>query len=182
MFDEWLRAPRRLRLVFLAVMLLLAGTLGWLAWRLLAQDRQLVVQQLADQRDAAADLAVVALERRLSAVEQDLSRVLADDSAPPTSLSSGAIFVQFGPGVIRAWPEDSLVYYPDVPAATEAPAALFTAADDLEHVAFSYRLSGFRSQDRPRAEAESWQLTAARVSVERTPRPGRRIPVALALP
>ena len=37
-------APRQLRLVFLAVMILLATTLGCVAWWLLKQDRQLATQ------------------------------------------------------------------------------------------------------------------------------------------
>jgi signal transduction histidine kinase len=138
MLGEWLRAPRRLRLVFLAVMLVLGGTLGWLAWRLLAQDQQLAAQQMAGQRDAAADLAVAALERQLSSVEQDLGRILADDSVTPTSLTSGAMFVRFRPGAIRTWPEHSLVYYPNIPAAIDPPAGLFTVAEDLEFKKHDY--------------------------------------------
>jgi signal transduction histidine kinase len=113
-------------------MLLLAGTLSWLAWRLLAQDQQLSVQRLAEQRDTAADLAVAALEKRLNAVEHDLSRVLAGDSSPPASLPSGAILVEFRPGAIRAWPESGLVFYPTTPEAGDAPASSFATADELE--------------------------------------------------
>jgi signal transduction histidine kinase len=132
MFVEWLHAPQRLRLVFLTAMLLLTGTLSWLAWRLLAQDQQLSVQRQTEQRDTAADLAVAALEKRLSAVEQDLSRTLADASVTPTSPSAGVIHVEFRSGEIRAWPEHSLVYYPELAEAGEASAASFTAADELE--------------------------------------------------
>ena len=117
---------RKLQVVFLAVMLLLAATLGWLAWRLLAQDRQLSAQRLADQRETAADLAVAALEKRLAGVEQDL------DTPKKLALSGGAIVVTFQAGSVRAWPENGLLYHPELRAAPEAPAALFATADELE--------------------------------------------------
>ena len=62
-----------IRWVFLAVMLLLAATLGWLGWRFLQQDQQLADQRLAEQRESAAEIAVASLERRLVAIDQDLS-------------------------------------------------------------------------------------------------------------
>src|SRR4051812_4789085 len=49
MTPKWFRGPRQLRLIFLATMLLLAGTLGWLGWRLLQQDQQLSSQQMAER-------------------------------------------------------------------------------------------------------------------------------------
>ena len=77
MSGEWFRAPRQLRFVFVGTMLLLSCTLGWLGWRLLQQDQQLATQRLAERRETAADLAVAALEKRLSGVEQDLGSILA---------------------------------------------------------------------------------------------------------
>src|SRR6202008_1288444 len=73
--------PRQLRLVFLAVMILLATTLGCVAWWLLEQDQQLSAQRLGVRQDSAADLAVAAIEERLSGIEQDLGRLLADERA-----------------------------------------------------------------------------------------------------
>src|SRR5690242_5523346 len=104
-----------LRTVFLGTMLLLAATLGWLGWRLLEQDRQLAAQRLAEQRESGADLAVAALEKQIAVVEQALDRAMVSgaSSGPP------------------AWP-DSLVYFPELHEATEAPAGIFEAADALE--------------------------------------------------
>ena len=83
MFRDWLRAPRRLRLVFLSVMLLLAVAFAGLALRLLNQDQQLTLQRLAEQRDTAADLVVAALEKRLVRIEQDLGHIFTmSDTAP----------------------------------------------------------------------------------------------------
>ncbi len=132
MFGQWLRAPRQLRLVFIATMLLLSGTLGWLAWRLLDQDQQLLLQRLAEQRDTAADLVVAAMEKRLTAVEQDLDHVPAADSSKRLAQAEGAIVFQFLPDVIRAWPENRLIYYPELPHQPETPPALFAASEELE--------------------------------------------------
>jgi cytochrome c-type biogenesis protein CcmH/NrfG len=89
MVGNWLRAPRQLRLVFLAVMLLLTATLGWLGYQLVAQDRQRSAKRLADQRETAADLVVAALKTRISAIEQDLADMLSRESPPAKKKSTG---------------------------------------------------------------------------------------------
>ena len=95
MVGKRLPVRRRLGLIFLAVMLGLAATLGWLGWRLLAQDQQLAAQRLAEQRETAADLVVAALERRLSAVEHDLDRALLSvPSNHDRSSSEEAVFFE----------------------------------------------------------------------------------------
>lgn len=133
MSSEWLRAPRQLRLAFLAAMLLLSATLGWLGWRLLRQDQQLSDQRLAERSETAADVAVAALDKRLSAAEHDLSQILvAGEGAKTVPAGEAAILVQFLPGAIRAWPQDRLVCYPELPRAPEAPAGVFAIADELE--------------------------------------------------
>lgn len=63
---EPLRGPRQLRLVFMATMAVLSVTLGWLGWKLLQQDEQLESQRRTERREAAADLAVAGLEKRIS--------------------------------------------------------------------------------------------------------------------
>ena len=137
MFGEWLRGPRQLRVVFLAVMLLLSAALGWLGWRLLQQDQQLFAQRLAERREIAADLAVAGLEKRLSAVEHDLSQALVAGDLAQARVADGAVLVQFLPDAIRAWPQGRLIYYPELPETLEVPAAVFATADELE----------FRKQD-----------------------------------
>jgi Family of unknown function (DUF6152) len=64
MWDNWWVGSRQIRFVFLGVMTLLASVLGCVAWWLIEQDRQLAAQRLGERRDAAADLAVAALETR----------------------------------------------------------------------------------------------------------------------
>ncbi|OFW17918.1 MAG: hypothetical protein A3H97_22675 [Acidobacteria bacterium RIFCSPLOWO2_02_FULL_65_29] len=122
-----------LRRSFATVMLLLAATFGWLAWRLLVQDQALSAQRLVEQRETAADLVVLALERRLTNVEQDLDRILAGEP-PSTSprASDGALFFEMSGTSIRTWPEKGLVFYPTLPDVSEPPAATFEAAEALE--------------------------------------------------
>ena len=134
----WLRV--RLRTLFLGVMLLLAGTLVWLAWRLLLQDQQLVSQRLTEQRDTAADVVVAVLGRRLAEIRHDLDLIVnGSEPAKPPTPSDGAVFVKFSGGTFRAWPEDSLAYYPEVREEQEAAASLFAVADLLQFQKHDYR-------------------------------------------
>ena len=99
MTAHWFRGPRQLRLIFLATMLLLAGTLGWLGWRLLQQDQQLSSQQMAERQETSADLAVTSMERELAAIDQDVARVLTTSELLKSE--SEGLFVEFGRGAIR---------------------------------------------------------------------------------
>jgi len=112
-------------------MLLLAGTLGWLGWRLLQQDQQLSAQRIAERRETAADLAVAALERRFAAIDQDVARLLAAGE-PPNEAGNGGLFIEFTNGEIRLWPRGTLLYLPALRPAPEPPASVFAAADQLE--------------------------------------------------
>jgi signal transduction histidine kinase len=135
MSGEWLRGPRRIRLVFFGVMLLLAATLGWLGWRLLAQDQQLAAQRLTERRDAAADLVVAAFEKRLLEIEQELDRLQAGFAPAnvPAPDAGAAVYVAFGNGQIRVWPAAGLVYRPDLPQSVQdIDESTFAAADELE--------------------------------------------------
>ena len=122
MTHEWLRGPRQLQFVFLATMLLLAGTLGWLGWRLLQQDQQLSAQRAVDRQETSADLAVAALERRLADVDQDILRLLRA-SEPPKTASDGALFLKLSEGEIRTWPQGRLLYLPELPPSPPSRAA-----------------------------------------------------------
>jgi signal transduction histidine kinase len=132
--------PLQLRLVFLAVMLLLASTLGWLGWRLLAQDRELAKQRTVDRQEVAADMVIAAFEKRFSEAEQNLARLLTGDEDVH---EDGPLFVRFSLNEIRTWPQHGLLYFPKLPQPPEPSASLFAVADELE----------FRKQDRPAAIA-----------------------------
>jgi len=45
----WLRPPGRTLAVFLCLMLVLGGALGWLGWQLLKQDRALEGQRMQER-------------------------------------------------------------------------------------------------------------------------------------
>ena len=62
---EWLRPPRHLLVVFLAVALVSSAALGWLGWQLLKQDASLESQRRQERLDRAADLAAAAMQRSL---------------------------------------------------------------------------------------------------------------------
>src|SRR5262245_13045674 len=131
MSQRWRLGPRQIRLVFLAVMILLGSMLGCVAWLLIVQNRPLADERLGLWGDAAADLAVATLEKRISGIEQEIGRVLANKNAEPAAPAGGAAFVQFRPGSIRSWPDDALIYYPVLPESTEASDFPFAAADTL---------------------------------------------------
>jgi signal transduction histidine kinase len=154
--------PRQFRLLFITTMAVLSLTLAWLGWRVLQQDEQLEVRSRADRRDAAADLAVAALERRLTAVEQDLADLLTSgEPASTATLPDGAVIVGVRSGEFRAWPTGRLVYYPypsDLP--TARPQA-FARADDLELLGDH---EGAIAALRPLLDAEPPHLKAAAIT------------------
>ena len=78
---DWLRPPRYLLALFLAVTVVPATALAWLSWRILEQDRALESQRVQERLDHAVDLIAAALERRLAEVEEQLSALAASD--PP---------------------------------------------------------------------------------------------------
>lgn len=158
MTSEWLRGPRQLRVVFLATMLLLTGTLGWLGWRLLQQDQQLSTQRMAERRETDADIAVAALEHRLAAVDQDVTDLLAKGE-PPEPLNDGMVLLEFGDRQIRIWPQGRLLYLPDLPSVAEPPPGLFTTADQLEFQKQDY--SGAIAALRGPAASSEMEICAA---------------------
>ena len=85
-FRQWLRSPRRLLGLFLAIMLTLGAALGWLSWRLLEQDRELGNQRIRERLEGAADLAEAVLVRRLSEAEDRLGLLMS--ATDPTARSS----------------------------------------------------------------------------------------------
>ncbi len=133
MSAERLRGPRQFRLMFMATMAVLSVTLAWLGWQLFRLDEQLDAQRQLERRDAAADLAVAALEKRISAAEQELAGVLTSgEPSAAAALAHGAVIVAFQGSAPRVWPSGRLVYYPELPEPPAAPAAIFSRADELE--------------------------------------------------
>jgi len=134
---EWLRPPRHLLVMFLAITLLLSAALGWLSFRVLQHDRALRDQQAQERRELATDLAATALEKNLSAVEEVLASLEASDLSQKTSayaagLPADAVLLLFDATSIEAWPKGRLLYYPVVARVQEPSESVFAAADALE--------------------------------------------------
>jgi hypothetical protein len=73
----WFRSPRYLLTLFLAIMLVLAASLGWLSWRLLEQDRALESQRSQERLDNAADLIAASLLRKFTESKDQFTSLLA---------------------------------------------------------------------------------------------------------
>jgi signal transduction histidine kinase len=97
--------------VFLAVTLVPAGLAGWLAWRLLEQDRVMASERLREIREHRADEVVQALSRALAALEQNARR------QPPGSVTSL---------------DETLAYMPNAGLLPEAPISVFAGGEQFE--------------------------------------------------
>ena len=112
----WLRPPRRLLVLFLAVTLAPAAGLVWLGWRLLEQERSLEAQRRLERREQGAERIVGVLRERLAASRQGLGNPAL--ALPPTV--DDAVVVVFGAGPVRAEPPSRLLYYPSVESSRSA--------------------------------------------------------------
>ncbi len=117
-------SPSRWKVTFWAAFLSLGCVLAFLSWRLAQQDAELAAQRLATQREAAADLAVAAVEKKLAEVEHSLLGL------PSTNPPRGeALYLLIRGAELRLWPEGRLLYRPDTVAAPEPESAILTEAD-----------------------------------------------------
>jgi signal transduction histidine kinase len=139
-FRNWIRPPRHLLVLFFAVTGVATTALGWSTWRLVQQDRGLARQRAQEQRDHAATVAVVTLQRTIATLE---SRLTALASAPrgdlmtrlsgyAGSLPVDALLIAARAREVDAYPAGRLLYYPVLPPATEIPASVFESADEAE--------------------------------------------------
>ena len=137
---QWIRSPYQLLWVFLSITLVLAAILGWLGWQLLQQDRALSRQRAQERVEVAADLATAALQRDLSELEQDLTR-LASTSGEALARSSlefsrdlpgDSVLLLFSTDGVEPLPSDRLLFHPFLAPVKEPPPALFAAAEALE--------------------------------------------------
>jgi signal transduction histidine kinase len=109
--------------------------LVWMGVRLLQQDRALEAQRLEEQREAAADRLIVALEKVLSEEEQKLV------DGPTGNFSPAAedyLIIIVDSGKIRVWPENTLLYYPVISPGREASSRLYADAEKAEFLDQDY--------------------------------------------
>src|SRR5512140_1018032 len=72
-FAQWLRPPGHVLAIFLCIMLVCGGALGWLGWQVLEQDRSLERQRVQERLDLAADHVATSLERSFSELDNYLN-------------------------------------------------------------------------------------------------------------
>jgi len=126
----WLQPPRRTLAVFLCLMLVLGGALGWLGWQLLTQDRALEGQRVQERLELAADNMAAALQHSLTDLESYLSFVPSPGAKEPPD---GVMVLLAAERTVNAYPPGRLLYYPVIPDGEEPPAATFVAGETLEY-------------------------------------------------
>jgi len=137
---QWLGPPRRLLLSFLAVAVVLAGVMLWLGWKLVRQDRELAAQRLQERRESATDLAAGALQKSLSRIEEQMTRLASlapverrrQAAADAGTLTDDCALILFQPDATEAFPEQRLPFLPAVSGKPGPPASLFAEAEKLE--------------------------------------------------
>lgn len=157
----WLRPPGRTLAVFLCLMLVLGGALGWLGWRFLKQDRALEKQRMQERLELAADGMTAALEQSLGDLESYLNFVSSPGAKEPPD---GVVVLQMTKRTISAFPPGGLLFYPVIPDSEEPPDATFASGETQE----------FRHKD-PAKAAEAFRKLA------RSPNPGVRAGALLRL-
>lgn len=141
--------PRRLLVLFLGIVGVLAAALGWLGWQLLAQDRALADQQIRTQLEAAADAVTGELNQRIAEIEETLTAFASVPArerhervaSVADALAPGAVVVVLGDERVEAFPEGRLSFYPRVGRMSQPDPVVFARGEALE----------FRQRDYPAA-------------------------------
>ena len=129
MVSTWLRRTGVRRTLFAGVVLLLTASVGWLGWRVLAQEQQ---KRVDEERETAADLIVADFNQRLSSIERDLEAGLSRDDRPAGLDRSGGV-------VIRLRDPRQ----PPAPAFPEAEALAGVAQDAFKRGRFAAALAAY---------------------------------------
>lgn len=123
-------SSRRLAVLFLAVVVPPAVALVWLGVQLLQQDRALLAQRQLERGQAAAQTAVIALEKSLASAE----RWLTDDDIP-----EHAVRLIVSHRGVMAFPRERLLWVPAAPTMPAAATREFAEAELLEYRGSSAR-------------------------------------------
>ena len=125
----WGSISQKTTVLFLAAAVVSVLALIWMGLRLIRQDRILELQQLDERRETAADRIITTLDQTLANEEQKLT----ESQIADTSLKENDYFlVSANSEEIRVYPEDTLLYYPVMPAGNDASARPFVNADRAE--------------------------------------------------
>ena len=144
---EWFRPPRHLLALFIAIIVLPAAVLAWLAWRTFEQDRALESQRLQERLEAAATHVGSTLEAKLAELARQVPALAA---ASAVSLPGDSVLLVVREEDIGERPPGRLLYFPRVALGARPQDARLTAAEALE----------FRDQN-PTAAAAAFRRAAA---------------------
>jgi signal transduction histidine kinase len=128
--DRRPRPPHRPLAVFLFLMLVLGGALGWLSWQFLKQDRALEGQRAQERLELAADQMTATLRQDLAELESYLSYVPSPGANEPPD---GVIVLRATKLAVNAYPPGRLLYYPTIPDGEEPPDSTFAPGEVLEY-------------------------------------------------
>jgi signal transduction histidine kinase len=143
---EWFHPPRHLLALFIAIVVLPAAALAWLAWRTFEQDRALERQRLHDRLEAAATSVASGLETGLDKLSRQLPALAAASSV---LLPDDSVLLVVRDEGVGERPPRRLLFFPRVPAGRRPQDARLAAAETQE----------FRNQN-PTAAADAFRAVA----------------------
>jgi len=117
------------------LVILVAGALGWLGWRLLSQEAALVRQQARERLEQRAEVVSAGFLRRIAETESWLSQVgstLPLSGAAQDGPGAGGLLVRFSRAGIETQPPGGLLYYPALPPSPPIEESAFAPAERLE--------------------------------------------------
>ena len=130
------RVARNVPLIVAAsagLVLLVAGTVGWLGWRLLSQEETLLRQRSQDRLEQAADALLAGFLRTVADTESWLGQI---SSALPADADGparrGGMLVMFSGRGVHTQPSAVLPYLPVSPPSVAADSAVFQPSELLE--------------------------------------------------
>ncbi|HET9218154.1 MAG TPA: hypothetical protein VFR18_14310, partial [Terriglobia bacterium] len=130
---------RNFRVIFLisaGLVLLVAGTLGWLGWWLLSQEEDLLRRRSHDRLEQSADVLLAEFLRRIAETESWLAQT--GSTLPPEASGprrQGGILIKFSRNGVETQPAGKLLYYPVSPLAGSVDPAVFRKSEFLEYQA-----------------------------------------------
>jgi two-component system phosphate regulon sensor histidine kinase PhoR len=125
-----LPAPAKLLVLFLLLTGVPLVALGWLAWRVLQQDRAIETQRSHERLENAATLIARDLDQRLDAWEALAAERRAGSG--PAALPAGTVLLIIDSHGLVERSGVPLPYYPEVPASPQPSPALFDAGESQE--------------------------------------------------
>jgi signal transduction histidine kinase len=126
---QWFRPPRRTLTVFLCLMTVLGGALGWLGWQVIERDALVERGRVQDRVELAANHITAALQRSLA----DLDRRAAAGQGPASgSLPDGVVLLRAAPGSVTVHPDTALLFQPAGNTSDDGVNAMFAAGEALE--------------------------------------------------